>query len=231
MPRISSEASLNATDIILIRHGETAWNAERRLQGHIDIPLNQAGHAQARALGHALAGEAFTAVISSDLQRAHQTAQHVLALHMNRQLPLHIEQNLRERCFGGFEGLTYQELAERYPKEFAAYKARDVAVNLPVGERAGEDFAVFYQRVVTALAHYGERFAGQKIVIVAHGGVLECAYRAANKLPLTTPRNFEILNASINRFQWHNGQLSMLQWGDIAHLQSSALDELDEQAA
>ena len=109
--------------ILLIRHGETAWNAERRLQGYLDIPLNDEGERQARLLAEALESESIDVVVSSDLHRARQTAQAVATL---RGMPLHVDPALRERCYGGFEGLLYSEIEQRFPAEFAAWQARDV---------------------------------------------------------------------------------------------------------
>jgi probable phosphoglycerate mutase len=211
------------TNIVLIRHGETAWNAERRLQGHIDIALNPEGLRQAEALAGALAGEAFDAIISSDLQRARQTAD---ALAAARGLPLRLDPGLRERCYGGFEGLLYAEIDQRYPVEFAAWQTRDIDAVMPAGTRRAETFRQFYARSVGAILGWAEAHAGQSIALVAHGGVLECAYRAALGLPLETPRDFHVLNASINRFAVEDGKLRLLSWGEVAHLAPRALDEL-----
>src|SRR5205085_1137604 len=100
------------TNILLIRHGETAWNAERRLQGHLDIALNHEGERQAALLGAALADEALDVIVASDLMRARQTAE---ALSRAHGLPVHTERALRERCYGGFEGMLYAEIAQRFP--------------------------------------------------------------------------------------------------------------------
>ena len=212
-----------ATNIVLIRHGETAWNAERRLQGHIDIALNTEGRRQAGALAAALAGEHFDAIVASDLQRALQTAE---ALAAARGMPVQIDPALRERCFGGFEGLLYAEIEQRFPVEFAAWQARDVDAVMPHGARNAETFRQFYQRSVGAILHWAESHPGQSIALVAHGGVLECAYRAALDLPLETPRTFPVLNASINRFAIDQGKLRLLSWGEVAHLAPRTLDEL-----
>ncbi|MES2017370.1 MAG: histidine phosphatase family protein [Pseudomonadota bacterium] len=212
------------TTIVLIRHGETAWNAERRLQGHIDIALNEEGLRQADALAGALAGERFDAIIASDLQRAHQTAQ---ALARGRAMPVHSDPHLRERCFGGFEGLLYSEIEQRFPREFAAWQAREVDGEMPPGVRVAETFRQFYQRCVHAITCLAQQHHGQSLALVAHGGVLECAYRAALGLSLETPRNFPVLNASINRFEVSGGRLTLLNWGDVAHLQRGVLDELN----
>ncbi|WLI89746.1 histidine phosphatase family protein [Massilia sp. R2A-15] len=214
---------MSSTNIILIRHGETAWNAERRLQGHIDIALNGEGQRQAEALAAALAGERLDAVIASDLQRALQTAQAVAGA---RRLPVRQDAALRERCYGGFEGLLYAEIEQRFPREFAAWQARDIDALMPHGARQAESFRQFYARSVGAILSWAEAHPGQSIAIVAHGGVLECAYRAALGLPLETPRNFPVLNASINRFEFAAGKLQLQSWGEVAHLAPRALDEL-----
>ena len=211
------------TNIILIRHGETAWNAVRRLQGHIDIPLNPEGRRQADAVAAALAGERIDAIVASDLQRAHQTAQAIARVHG---MPVHTDPGLRERCFGGFEGLLYAEIEQRFPREFAAWQAREVDGDMPPGLRVAETFRQFYQRSVHAIMRLAQQHRSQTLVLVAHGGVLECAYRAALGMALETPRNFAVLNASINRFCFSEGKLTLLNWGDVAHVQRGVLDEL-----
>lgn len=211
------------TRILLIRHGETAWNAVRRLQGHTDIPLNEEGERQARALARALASEPLDAIVSSDLGRAVQTAQAVAAHHPR--LPLHTDAGLRERGYGAFEGLLYTEIAERYPLEFAEWQARDVDAVMPAGTRVAESFRQFYQRSQDGIARWAARYPQQCIVIVAHGGVLECAYRAARGLTLDGPRDFTIRNATVNRFRMEGGRLSLESWGEAIHLDGS-LDEM-----
>ncbi len=211
------------TKILLIRHGETAWNAVRRLQGHTDIPLNEEGERQTVALARALAAEPLDAIISSDLGRALQTAQAAAAHHPH--LPLHTDPGLRERGYGAFEGLLYTEIAERYPIEFAEWQARDVDAVMPAGDRVAESFRQFYQRCQDGIARWAERYPQQSILIVAHGGVLECAYRAARGLSIDGPRDFQVKNASINRFVFNKGVLSLEQWGEVAHL-SASLDDI-----
>lgn len=214
---------MQVTRIILIRHGETAWNAERRLQGHIDIALNGEGERQADALAAALTGERFDAVVSSDLQRAHQTARAVAAMHG---IAVKTDPALRERCYGAFEGLLYAEIEQRYPTEFAAWQARDVDSTVPDGERRAETFRQFYQRSIGGILAWADRHPGGTLAVVAHGGVLECAYRAALGLSLETPRTFKVMNASINRFTVAQGKLVLDSWGEVGHLRQGALDEL-----
>ena len=211
------------TTILLIRHGETAWNAGRRLQGHIDIALNEAGLAQAAALGQALADEPLAAILASDLQRAQQTAQAIAQL---KNLPVQTDPLLRERCYGAFEGLLYADIAARYPHEYAQWQSRQIDAVMPSGERDAESFRQFYARANGAIARWAERHDGQTIAIVAHGGVLECAYREAIGMALDSPRDFQVQNASVNRFSYADGKLQLEHWGDIDHLSVPAMDEL-----
>lgn len=210
------------TEIFLIRHGETAWNAERRLQGHLDIPLNEEGERQAAALARALAGETVDMIVSSDLSRAASTARAVAEL---QGLPVHTDASLRERCFGAFEGLLYDELESHFPEAYAQWRVRDPHARYPDGERRAETFAEFAQRAVDAVTRIAEMHRGKRIVIVSHGGVLDAVYRAAHGMDITAPRDFDVLNASINRVLWDGETLKVLRWSDNAHL-AAALDEL-----
>lgn len=211
------------TTILLIRHGETAWNAEKRLQGHLDIALNAEGERQAALLGGVLAAERIDHIVSSDLKRARQTAE---AVARGRALRVGTDPALRERCYGGFEGLLYTEIAARFPREFAAWQARDVDAELPPGASRGESFRAFYERVSGAIAAHAAAHSGKTIALVAHGGVLECAYRQALGLSLETPRDFKVLNASVNRFVVEEGALRLLSWGEVEHLRPAVLDDL-----
>ncbi|MGZ3158133.1 MAG: histidine phosphatase family protein [Burkholderiaceae bacterium] len=213
------------TEILLIRHGETAWNAERRLQGHLDIGLNAAGLRQARALGQALLEEPLDAIYASDLQRAMHTAQ---AIATPRGMAVQIDLGLRERCYGAFEGLRHAEISERYPQEFAAWRAREMDVRYPDGKNVAETLREFSARVLTAITGIASRANHKKIAIVTHGGVLECVYREAKGLGYAAPRDFDILNASINRIVWNGDCLQVIQWSDVTHLVDTALDEVDK---
>ena len=219
-------------ELLIIRHGETAWNAERRLQGHVDIPLNEIGLQQARAVALALSNEAIDAVICSDLQRAMQTAE---AIAKPKGLSCQINPHWRERCFGGFEGELIGNLEQRFPAEYAAWRSYQVDSRFPPdasnGDR-GESVRQFHSRIENALLELCEHYADKKIVIVAHGGILECVYRIAHQLPLHAPRQVSMPNASINRFELNvttqkipQIQLKLIQWGDVTHL-VSPLDEI-----
>src|SRR3712207_672560 len=136
------------TELLLIRHGETDWNAEKRLQGHLDIPLNATGLRQADALGKALRDEAIDAVISSDLQRAVRTAEPIARSHG---ISIRIETSLRERCYGALEGLCYPDISARYPEAYASWRARDPDARYPCGVRSAETLREFSDRAVGAV--------------------------------------------------------------------------------
>jgi 2,3-bisphosphoglycerate-dependent phosphoglycerate mutase len=215
------------TEILLMRHGETAWNATKRLQGHLDIPLNAEGERQAVALGRALLNESLDAIISSDLQRARQTAQAIAA---TRGMTVQTERGLRERCYGAFEGMLYAEIGQRYPEAYAAWQARDIDARFPEGVHVAETVREFSERVIHTIGRIATEGKYRKIALVAHGGVLECAYRAAQGIGFEHARDFDILNASINRFTWDGKALHLEQWGDVVHLEDldlMALDEID----
>jgi probable phosphoglycerate mutase len=213
------------TEILLIRHGETAWNAERRLQGFLDIGLNEQGRQQAAALALALRDEAIDAVFASDLQRARHTAE---AIATPRGMAVTTDANLRERCFGAFEGLRYDEIVDHFPAAWAQWQAREIDARYPAGEQAAETLREFSARAVAAVSAIAGRHPGQKIAIVTHGGVLDCLYRAARGVDLQQARDFDIMNTGVNRFGWADGALHVVSWGDVRHLDPAALDEIGQ---
>lgn len=212
------------TEILLIRHGETDWNVEKRLQGHIDIGLNDKGRWQAEALGNALAEEKLDAVYASDLQRALITAQAIAAL---QGLTVQKEARLRERCYGALEGMSYQEISQVYPDTYIAWRSREIHARYPAGANPAETLLEFSNRVVQAVTELARKHACQKIAVVTHGGVLDCVHRVAAGKNLSAKRDFDIFNAGINRLTWENEVLRIARWGDVAHLAETALDETD----
>ncbi|MGZ9074313.1 MAG: histidine phosphatase family protein [Burkholderiaceae bacterium] len=211
------------TKLLLIRHGETAWNAEHRIQGQLDIPLSPRGVVQSARLAECLANEPINAVYSSGQSRAWLTAAPVAARHG---LPVIAEPRLRERSFGVFEGLTLDEIVERYPVEFRKWRERDPSW-WPDGGESGQQLI---DRVLKALADITAQHAGQTVVLVSHGGVLDVVYRAARTLEWHAPREHQMLNAAVNRLTASAVPLAQLAlsielWGDVDHLQE-ARDEL-----
>ncbi|WP_075255939.1 histidine phosphatase family protein [Herbaspirillum camelliae] len=212
------------TEILLIRHGETDWNVDKRLQGHIDIGLNAAGQRQVLALGEALAAEGIDAVFASDLQRARDTAQAVAG---TAGLTVQIDAGLRERCYGAFEGLRHTEIEARYPDAYRQWKAREPDFRYPAGERVAETMREFYERSVQAMQRVLASGRYRKVAIVTHGGVLECVHHWASQTSFAQPRTFDIFNASVNRLHWDGERAHIRSWGEIGHLQRETLDEVD----
>ncbi len=208
-----------ATRLIAVRHGETAWNVQSRLQGQLDIPLNDRGHEQARRAARALADSQPDVVVSSDLARAQATAQAIASF--NR-CPLLLDPGLRERSFGSFQGFTHLEVAERWPEDSARWKSRDP--DFSPGD--GESLRVFYARCVEATLRIAEAHAGRTVVVVAHGGVMDCLYRAASRIPLDAQRIWSLDNAAINRLLHTDSGLTLVGWNDTSHLVDPALDEI-----
>lgn len=206
------------TRLCLVRHGETAWNAEHRLQGHIDVPLNDVGRAQADATAACLPAGLFGACYSSDLQRAFETAQ---AAAVAVGLAPHKTPALRERHYGCFQGLTYSEARQRFPAAYARFETRDPDFVLPEG---GESLQRFSARVSASLEGIARRHPGESVLVVAHGGVLDIAHRLATGKPLDAPRDFAIPNAALNWIRYERGW-ALESWGDTGHL-ASARDEL-----
>ena len=212
------------TEIWLVRHGETPWNAERRVQGWEDIGLNETGVEQARALGRHIknltqAGQRLDAVYTSDLKRAHATAQTVAD---EVGLPLNIHKGVRERHFGGLQGLVYDEMDARAPEAAAIWRARDPNAELPGGESLG----FFYARVVEAINEIAARHVGQRVMVVSHGGAMDIVWRHANQVSLQAPRQAPLLNASLNRLNVSPQGWSVIRWGDVDHLATGTQNDV-----
>jgi probable phosphoglycerate mutase len=199
------------TRVVLLRHGQTAWNAEQRIQGQLDVALDDTGRRQALRLAQALADEPCAAVYSSDLLRARETAAPLAA---QAGLAIVTDAGLRERGFGDFEGRTYAEIEQRWPEQALRWRRREP----DFGPGGGETLAAFYRRSVDAALRLASAHAGAAIVIVAHGGVLDCLYRAAAGIGLQDARTWQLGNAAINRLLWTPQGFSIVGWGDRAHL-------------
>lgn len=215
------------TSLTLIRHGETDWNRVKRIQGHTDIPLSQEGERQAVLLGERIAREAaahgrpFDRVISSDLRRAAQTAEPVARA---CGVPLVLDARLRERHYGDFETLVPDEIKARYPQAYADWQSRDPEYVIP----GGESMHGFYDRIVTCVQQLMRDHAGERMAVVAHGGVLDCCYRLATDRPLSAPREYPLLNASVNRIEFDGTRWHVRVWGDVSHLDDAVRDESND---
>jgi probable phosphoglycerate mutase len=210
---------MHATRLIAIRHGETAWNVDTRLQGHLDIGLNDRGRWQAARVAQALAEEPIEAIYASDLQRAWDTAG---AIAEATGTPRQAQAGLRERSFGILQGKTHAEIEADWPEQAQRWRQRDPQW-APEG---GESLLALSQRIVQTTAELAARHMGGQIVLVAHGGVLDALYRAATGQALQAPRSWNLGNAAINRLLWTPEGLTLVGWADTRHLEDeAALDE------
>jgi len=210
---------MEPTRIIAIRHGETSWNADARIQGQLDIGLNETGRWQARRVGKALAEESITAVYSSDLERAQATAQPISDV---KGVPVIPHEGLRERSFGMFEGKTFDEIHQAWPEHAQNWRKRIPEWQPPDG---GESLLQLRERVTRTLEQLAARHPGEQIVVVAHGGVLDALYRVATGQDVNSPRTWELPNGAINRLLWTPQGFTLVGWSDTQHLDHAAADE------
>lgn len=211
---------MSTSRICMVRHGETAWNAEGRVQGQTDVPLSAVGEAQARALCDALDGERFIALYASDLARVRQTAAPAAA---RLGLPVRLEPRLRERHYGKFETLTYAEARARLPQDYARFKAKDADYDFGNGESLRD----FCARAIASVSEIAARHAGEAVLVFTHGGVLEMVHRHAHGTGLSVARDFEIPNAALNWVEIGPVSWRVEAWAQVAHLER-ALDDLPD---
>jgi probable phosphoglycerate mutase len=208
------------TSVLLIRHGETVWNGEGRIQGHLDSALSATGRAQARALGARIAAEGIDFIASSDLGRALATAAAIADV---TDLEVVVDSRLRERSFGALEGMTWPEIARAFPDDYAHLSQRDPAHRPPGGESAIE----FRDRVFGCVTELAQGAPGARIAIVVHGGVLSMFYRHARGLGLDAPRDYTLANASINRFALTSDGWTLESWAEVGHLEGVVQDDIE----
>ncbi len=210
---------MSITTLVVVRHGETAWNVEGRIQGHTDIDLNRLGEAQAAAVGRRLASERFDAVYSSDLARAYRTALPAVA---GPERTIVKDQDLRERHLGVLQGLTRAQAMIDHPAAWEAFKSRDPSLALQGGESLGD----FSRRVTGFIDRVLRHHSGGRVLVVTHGGVLDVVYRHALGMPLSAPRDFPLFNAALNIVCRDVRGWRIESWGDVSHLPKELI--LDE---
>lgn len=198
--------------LFLIRHGETDWNSEGRIQGHTDTPLNARGILQAQQLAARLAGEQIDALYTSPLARARTTAE-IIARQTG--IAAICDERLKEKGIGELEGLTADEFRQRYPDLFAQWHANATRVDLP-GE---ENIAVFHQRTHTFLTDLHARHAdAARVGIVSHGGTLGMLVATMIGLDIARRFPFWFDNASITRVEFNATRPRIRLLNDTCHL-------------
>ncbi len=202
---------MERTQVIIFRHGETEWNLRLIRQGHPDSPLTERGLAQARALAERLTREKFTSLYSSDLGRAVQTAEKIANATGHSVIT---DPRLRERHLGIFQGLSGDEIRERFPEEYKLHRTVGPTYVIPGGESVEQQAA----RNIAFLTELGAKHVGETVVVVTHGGVLSGLFRHTFSIPFTAPRRFDFTNAGLNVFNFEDGNWFLQTWGDVSHL-------------
>jgi len=218
--------------LLLVRHGVTEWNQAGRYQGHQDVPLSETGREQAGRVADRLRSETITAAYSSDLRRARETASIILG---ERNVPLQLTPVLREMAFGGWEGLTAREIAERYPAEWDAWIRNPVLARPPGGEDLGElnarvtdFFRSMVQAPRTASAQpdwFSYRAAGEStdhtsgtVLLVSHGGTVRALLAHLFEVRIELYWRFGIRPASVTILDLYPEGAVAEVIGDTSHL-------------
>ena len=212
---------MQRTQVIIVRHGETEWNIKGIRQGHLDSRLTEKGLAQAKALGARLEREKFTALYSSDLGRAVDTAREIANVTGHQIIP---DARLRERHLGIFQGLNAEEISTRFPEERRLLRSQGPVFVIP----GGESMVQQVERNIACLNELAHKHRGEQIVVVTHGGVVSGFFRHTLEISLEAPRRFEFVNAGINVFIREEENWMLLTWGDVSHLAPGAASEGDD---
>ena len=202
---------MQRTQLIIVRHGQTEWNIKGIRQGNLDSRLTEKGMAQAKALAQRLTREHFTALYSSDLGRAVQTAEEVASVTGHEIIT---DPRLRERHLGIFQGLSGEEIKQKHPEEYKLHRSLGPDYVIPGGESVKQQVA----RNIAYLNEIGSKHLGETIVVVTHGGVISGLFRHTFSIPFNAPRRFEFTNAGLNIFAYQEGNWFLLTWGDVSHL-------------
>ena len=224
-----------STRFILVRHGETDWNREKRFQGHTDIALNAHGLRQAAHIRRyfdqlELANTAlYQHCVSSDLNRAHTTAK---AIHGEKIPPIELNASFRERHYGHLSGLTADEMQAKSPAEYRGLRERTPEASLA----GGESLAGFYHRVTAAFEQIAHERHGETVLLVAHGGVLDCIYRHCTGELLQKQREWQLHNCALNVIDIDpQGNKHVVLWAWLGHLNNDKpgqnMDEVDGRIA
>ncbi|KAL0350630.1 UNVERIFIED_CONTAM: Phosphoglycerate mutase-like protein 4 [Sesamum radiatum] len=208
----------NYAEIIVIRHGETEWNADRRIQGHLDVNLNDVGRQQAAAVADRLSREPkVSAVYSSDLKRAFDTAE-IIAKSCGV-LEVTKDPDLRERHLGDLQGVIFHEAAKVNPEAHKAFVSNQKDQEIPGG---GESFNQLYERCTLALQRIANKHRGERVVVVSHGGTIRALHKKASPHRGPTAR---VLNTCVNVFHVSDKEWSIKSWGDVSHLDQTGFLE------
>ena len=198
-------------EMIVVRHGETKWNAEGRIQGHQDVALNERGERQVAAVAQRLAEEPVDAVYSSDLRRTMQTAEPIAKV-LGKEIVQ--DQRLREWKLGVLETLVPEEAAQKKPEAYRIYLER----NPEEVVSGGESIRQRHERAISCVREIAERHPCERVVVVTHGGIVDDLYRSAMEIALEADQDWPLYNCGINTLKIKNGEWKIEKWGDVDHL-------------
>jgi probable phosphoglycerate mutase len=204
--------------LLLVRHGQSTWNREHRIQGQLDPPLSDEGRRQAERVAQRLAGRKLAGFYSSDLKRALETSQAIEAAIGHRAEPM---PGLREIFLGEWEGLRTDDLAQRFPEAWSRWADEPDWDLVPGGEGA----ALFETRVAAALDEILERHQHGDVVVVTHGGVIQIALHRVIGRPSRGLFPFKIQNASISVVEKRDGRITIAGVNDTSHLDPALVTE------
>ncbi|CVK17756.1 alpha-ribazole phosphatase [Sporomusa sphaeroides] len=198
------------TKLIIVRHGQTLWNLERKYQGHSDIALTDTGLKQAQAVAERLAEEAVAAVYASDLSRAYKTAGYIAAKH---NLTVHTVPELREIKFGDWEGLTYEEISVRWPGLLGKLWTTPDELQIP----GGETFHQLKARAYTAIEKIVADHPDQTVAVVAHGGTIGTILCAVLDIHLNHVWSIRQDNTAVNIIEYYDGRPTITLLNCVSH--------------
>ncbi|WP_291425093.1 histidine phosphatase family protein [Deinococcus sp.] len=205
-----------ATELWVVRHGESTWNVAGRYQGQTDVPLSPMGVLQASALAERLTAQGFAAVYSSDLQRASQTAR-IVAERLAGRAEVQLDPELREINVGELSGLVVEDIKARYPKYLSALRADPWATRRP----GGESMQDLFERCGAAFYELRARHPGERVMVFTHGGVVRVAVGLAlGGVPANAWSRLSVTNTSITRVLLGENSGTLLCFNDEAHLES-----------
>ena len=202
---------MNDTVLILIRHGETLWNTQLRMQGSLDSDLTPKGESQIKALGEWMKEVPFDYLYCSDTPRAKKTAQAISKFTGHN---LNLDKRLREKNLGVFEGLTSEEARERYPETFQQFKTAGSSYVIDQGESTQQ----LLKRALDAIEEIRDRHPQKVAVAVTHGGVVRVLMKHVLGIPLDAPTQFLIGNTGIFRLVWRDKWI-VAEMGAEPHLE------------
>ena len=202
---------MKETEIILIRHGETEWNSQQRMQGHSNSDLSSVGQAQIQALGQWMKNVPFYHIYSSDSLRAKQTAEAITQFSGHE---LKIDLRLREKNLGVFEGLTSEEARDRHPEVFRLFKTAGSKYVIDEGESTQQ----LQDRALEIVDEIRIKHPEERVLLVTHGGFIRVVMKHSLGLSLETPTRFLIRNTGVFRLVWEDKWI-VSQMGGVSHLE------------